>query len=213
MFDIDLSRLLYSVPAIILCLTFHEWAHGFVAYKFGDPTAKMAGRLTLNPLKHLDPLGTLMLIFARFGWAKPVPVNPYNFEGDRRSKMTVVAMAGPLANLLFAVVATVFLYLIVDYAPYNRFFAYLYNLTSELVWINVSLAIFNLMPIPPLDGSKILGGFLPAKWEAVYYRIERYGFLILFIFILTGLSGKILTPLVYGMYNLIVTVIGKIPFL
>ena len=163
MFDIDLSRLLYSVPAIILCLTFHEWAHGFVAYKFGDPTAKMAGRLTLNPLKHLDPLGTLMLIFARFGWAKPVPVNPNNFQGDRRSKMTVVAMAGPLANLLFAVVSTVFLYLIVDYAPYNSFFVYLYNLTSELVWINIILAVFNLLPIPPLDGSKILGGFLPAK--------------------------------------------------
>ena len=213
MFDIDLSRLLYSVPAIILCLTFHEWAHGFVAYKFGDPTAKMAGRLTLNPLKHLDPLGTLMLIFARFGWAKPVPVNPYNFQGDRRSKMTVVAMAGPLANLLFAVVSTVFLYLIVDYAPYNSFFVYLYNLTSELVWINIILAVFNLLPIPPLDGSKILGGFLPAKWEAAYYKIERYGFLILFVFILTGLSGKILTPLVYGMYNLIVTLIGKIPFL
>ena len=213
MFDIDLSRLLYSVPAIILCLTFHEWAHGFVAYKFGDPTAKMAGRLTLNPLKHLDPLGTLMLIFARFGWAKPVPVNPYNFQGDRRSKMTMVAMAGPLANLLFAVVSTVFLYLIVDYAPYNSFFVYLYNLTSELVWINIILAVFNLLPIPPLDGSKILGGFLPAKWEAAYYKIERYGFLILFVFILTGLSGKILTPLVYGMYNLIVTLIGKIPFL
>ena len=213
MFNIDLSRLLYSVPAIILCLTFHEWAHGFVAYKFGDPTAKMAGRLTLNPLKHLDPLGTLMLIFARFGWAKPVPVNPYNFQGDRRSKMTVVAMAGPLANLLFAVVSTVFLYLIVDYAPYNSFFVYLYNLTSELVWINIILAVFNLLPIPPLDGSKILGGFLPAKWEAAYYKIERYGFLILFVFILTGLSGKILTPLVYGMYNLIVTLIGKIPFL
>lgn len=213
MFDIDLSRLLYSVPAIILCLTFHEWAHGFVAYKFGDPTAKMAGRLTLNPLKHLDPLGTLMLIFARFGWAKPVPVNPNNFQGDRRSKMTVVAMAGPLANLLFAVVSTVFLYLIVDYAPYNSFFVYLYNLTSELVWINIILAVFNLLPIPPLDGSKILGGFLPAKWEAAYYKIERYGFLILFVFILTGLSGKILTPLVYGMYNLIVTLIGKIPFL
>ena len=213
MFDIDLSRLLYSVPAIILCLTFHEWAHGFVAYKFGDPTAKMAGRLTLNPLKHVDPLGTLMLIFARFGWAKPVPVNPYNFQGDRRSKMTMVAMAGPLANLLFAVVSTVFLYLIVDYAPYNSFFVYLYNLTAELVWINIILAVFNLLPIPPLDGSKILGGFLPAKWEAAYYKIERYGFLILFVFILTGLSGKILTPLVYGMYNLIVTLIGKIPFL
>ena len=213
MFDIDLSRLLYSVPAIILCLTFHEWAHGFVAYKFGDPTAKMAGRLTLNPLKHLDPLGTLMLIFARFGWAKPVPVNPNNFQGDRRSKMTVVAMAGPLANLLFAVVSTVFLYLIVDYAPYNSFFVYLYNISAELVWINIILAVFNLLPIPPLDGSKIFGGFLPAKWESTYYRIERYGFLILFVFILTGLSGKILTPLVYGMYNLIVTLIGKIPFL
>lgn len=213
MLDLDWSRLLISFPAIIIALTFHEFSHGYVAYKFGDPTAKNAGRLTLNPIKHLDPLGTLMLLFLRFGWAKPVPVNPFFFTGDRRSKMALVAIAGPVSNLILALISALIMGFMAAFAAGNTINLIIFRFLDQLVLINIVLAVFNLLPVPPLDGSKILGGFLPPALEEKYYRIERYGFLILMLLIISGLLSKILIPLITGMYSLLMTFINWLPFL
>ncbi len=212
MLNIDWSRLLFSFPAIIIALTFHEFSHGFIAYKFGDPTAKNAGRLTLNPIKHLDPLGTFMLLFLRFGWAKPVPVNPYYFSGDRRSKMALVAIAGPTSNIILAVISAISMVAMASFAAPTTINIYFYNLLDQMVFINIILAVFNLLPLPPLDGSKILGGFLPGHLEEKYYQIERYGYLILMVLIISGVLSRILTPMVIGMYTLIINFAKLMPF-
>jgi Zn-dependent protease len=181
----SLERLVFILPAIVIALTFHEFAHARVAYAFGDPTAKNAGRLTLNPLKHLDPVGALMLLLAGFGWAKPVPVNPWHFQGDRKKKMMAVSAAGPLMNLAQAVVGAVLLWLLLLAlkngmgVAYNAFFGYFFNFLNYFIWINIVLAVFNLIPIPPLDGSKILFGLIPDKHLDWVVQMERMGWIIL----------------------------------
>ena len=184
MFDFSLERLIYTIPAIIIALTFHEFAHARVAYAFGDPTAKQAGRLTLNPFKHLDFFGTLLLIFCNFGWAKPVPINPMLFTGNRKIKVLWVSLAGPVANMIEALIATGILALIWRVAPYTTFTQYLFNFFYYFMFINVVLAIFNLIPIPPLDGSKILAGLLPNRCFNFILAVERWGSLVLFALIL-----------------------------
>lgn len=164
---------LVIIGGLIIALAFHEAAHAFVAYKLGDSTAKMAGRLTVNPLKHLDPFGTLALIFFRFGWGKPVPVNPRNFKNPAVGNF-LVALAGPATNILIALVLGGITFLL----PPNSL---LTLVISTVVYINILLAFFNLLPIPPLDGSKILGLFLS---EESAYELERIGPMILLVFIL-----------------------------
>ena len=164
---------LVIIGGLIIALAFHEAAHAFVAYKLGDSTAKMAGRLTINPLKHLDPFGTLALIFFRFGWGKPVPVNPRNFKNPAVGNL-LVALAGPATNILIALVLGGITILL----PPNSL---LTLVISTVVYINILLAFFNLLPIPPLDGSKILGLFLS---EESAYELERIGPMILLVFIL-----------------------------
>jgi Zn-dependent protease len=159
--------LLYSV-------IFHELAHGWVAYKMGDPTAKWLGRLTLNPVKHLDPIGTLMLLFIGFGWAKPVPVNLGNIPADKRRKgIILVSAAGITANIIFAFVALLLLRLM---SPEPSGMAG--QVLLLLAHINIILAAFNLIPIPPLDGSKILMGFAPESVNRALNQIEPFGFFI-----------------------------------
>ena len=161
------ALLLYSV-------IFHELAHGWVAYKMGDSTAKWLGRLTLNPIKHLDPIGTLMLLFIGFGWAKPVPVNLENIPADKRRKgIILVSAAGITANIIFAFVALLLLRLI---SPEPSGMAG--QVLPLLAHINIILAAFNLIPIPPLDGSKILMGFAPESVNRVLNQIEPFGFFI-----------------------------------
>ena len=192
MIDKAISIAIYAV-AILLSLTFHEYAHGRVAYRLGDDTAKRMGRLTLNPIPHLDPFGTLMMVLSiasgvGIGWAKPVPVNPMNFNGDRKKGMLWVALAGPLTNLTLALIA-IFLWYLVD-------ISYLKNFLELLAMLNISLAIFNLIPVPPLDGSKILAGVLPWKYAGHIYQVEKYGIIVLLIivFAFPGFLGMVLGP-------------------
>lgn len=166
---------------VIISLPFHEFAHGYIANKLGDDTAYYQGRLTLNPFAHLDLFGTLSMIFFGFGWAKPVPVNPARFKCNMRLGMALTALAGPVSNLILGFVFTVLTkgaYLLAG-ATGNDFFYFVNWLCSQILVTNIMLAFFNLLPIPPLDGSRILSYFLPYKAQAFYDNIERYSFYIL----------------------------------
>ncbi|MDX9871916.1 MAG: site-2 protease family protein [Clostridia bacterium] len=184
----DLTQLLISVPAILIAITFHEFSHGLAAHLLGDPTPQRQGRLTLNPLPHLDPVGALMLLVAHFGWAKPVEVNPFYFKGDRRRGMLLVSLAGPLSNIILALIGAI-LYNLLGVSGYLGYFLIL------LITINVYLAIFNLLPVPPLDGGKILAGLLPRRFLPYLDQVEAYGPLILILLIVTRISGRILLPI------------------
>lgn len=198
--------IIISLPAILLALSVHEFAHGYVAYRLGDPTPKYQGRLTLNPLAHLDPIGTLLLIIARFGWAKPVMVNPANFRINPRKGMLYVALAGPLSNLLVALAAGILYTLCIKFQA-----AYFWLvLTEALLVIDLCLAVFNLIPIPPLDGFKILSGLLPTGGYRFLIQLEAYGPFILIFVVITGLIGYILGPLVNGLLYYIMLISGFI---
>ncbi|MBU1937446.1 site-2 protease family protein [bacterium] len=188
---LDIQTILLFIPGFILGLTFHEVAHGWVADKLGDPTARNAGRLTLNPLPHLDPIGSLMLVFAGFGWAKPVPVNPFNLKNPRKD-MLWVALAGPAANLLFALgLGIIFQLLFKGQFQRELFGSSVLTLVIIMaVRINIILAVFNLIPVPPLDGSRIIVGLLPPSMTAGYETFERFGpFLLLGLILLGNFAG------------------------
>lgn len=193
----DLRSILLSAPAILFGLTIHEFAHGWVAYRLGDPTAKQMGRLTLNPIKHLDPIGTIALFLFRFGWAKPVPIDPTYFRHPTRD-MAISSLAGPAANFLTAIVSGLLFRLLV----LLKVGGFVQLLLGYFVLFNIILCFFNLIPIPPLDGSRLVYYFLPPNLAAGYARLERYGFLVLmgiiFIGQFTGFSifSLYLAPLV-----------------
>jgi Zn-dependent protease len=184
MFDLDISTIIARVIVLLIAFTIHELAHAVTADYLGDPTPRRMGRITLNPLKHLDPFGTIMLIIAGFGWAKPVMVNPMNMRGNPRTSMAIVAIAGPLSNLIMAGMAAIFFRLgLVDLNSLflgNAGSFSLANLLVQFLYINLALAFFNLIPVPPLDGSKILFAILPAELVYRLRPLEQYGFMILF---------------------------------
>ena len=191
----SLSELLARFFVIFTAITVHEYAHGLAAYKLGDPTAKYAGRLSLNPLKHLDPWGALCMLIFRFGWAKPVPINPMYFK-DRRRDSAITALAGPLANIFLAFLSTIIyaLFFVFVYMKHTNFFTMFINtLFVQLALVNISFAIFNLIPFPPLDGSKILGAFLSYENYNKLLNYERIGFPILILLSITGFLGRILS--------------------
>lgn len=192
------------IISILIALTLHECAHGIVAYWLGDPTAKNEGRLTLNPLAHLDLIGTLMFLMVGFGWAKPVPVNPQYFRGSMKRGMTLTALAGPASNLLIAfatVLIAKFIFMLnIQTAPgVTRFFSELFQ---SMLFINLGLMAFNLLPIAPLDGSKVLAMFIPYQYEATYEEFLRNGpFILLFLIIGERLLG---IPLLIGWITAII---------
>jgi Zn-dependent protease len=189
-----------SLPGLLVAIIFHELAHGYTAYRLGDPTAKNAGRLTLNPIKHIDPVGFLFMLIFRFGWAKAVTINPGYFKNRKRDTI-LVSLAGVTTNFILAIVIGAIL---VNVPIKNE-------IISEMLviglWYNIMLGVFNILPFPPLDGSKVVASLLPVKWEAFFYKNEKYFYFILLFLIATGTIQKILGPLVDFAYNLIIQIL------
>ncbi len=200
-----IQQIIILAPPLLFSLTIHEFSHGYVAYRLGDPTAKQQGRLTLNPLKHLDPLGVLAFIIMKIGWAKPVPVDPRYFKNPLKD-MVWVALAGPAANLMSAVACGLLAQLLIFSAPLLPHFILrpLAQMIRAGIWINIILAVFNLLPIPPLDGSKVLMGLMPARQAMKFAKLEPFGFIILLALFYTGILSKIITPVIVFAQNMIV---------
>jgi Zn-dependent protease len=196
----DIASLLLRLPALLWALSFHEFCHGYVAHLLGDDTAARQGRLTLNPLHHLDPLGTLTLLVFGFGWAKPVQINSRYFKNPRRD-IALVSLAGAAGNFLSAVVVAIICGLVIRFYPNALFFILGRSMSSigmiiiNLMMLNVGLGIFNLIPIPPLDGSRVLSMFLPVSALNGYYFLERWGMIIILILSYAGIIGRIMEPL------------------
>jgi Zn-dependent protease len=211
--SLTLENIIMMVPILLIALPFHEFAHGWVAWKMGDPTAKDAGRLTLNPIRHLDLVGTIMMFIAHVGWAKPVPINPSYFR-NRRTGTILVSLAGPLSNLILAFLSTFIWGVVVKLSsigviPVESDTAVSVLLAVEqffttLIIVNISLAVFNLIPIPPLDGSRLISSFIP---EESYYRFARYeqyiglAFLALVVFLPENIFGRFLSFFAIPLYN------------
>lgn len=188
----------FSIIALIVALTIHEFAHALTADRLGDPTPRSQNRLSLNPLNHLDPLGTIMLIFAHFGWGKPVQIDPYNLKNPKRDEL-LIALAGPTSNILLAIVFTLL----------TKFFPFLTSILSTFIFYNIVLAVFNLLPIPPLDGSKIFLNLLPEEqslqWEEA---LNQYGPILLIILLFFPINGSnaislIINPIIQAIYSLL----------
>lgn len=211
-----LFMLLVSVPGVLIAITFHEFAHGYVAYKLGDNTAKLEGRLSLNPLDHLDPIGTLMLLLAGFGWGKPVNVNPSNYT--RKISMekgeALVSLAGPLMNIILSIIFAIIYFAIYKFANVtflsSTVGSVLMLLISATISINVGLGIFNLIPLPPLDGSKIIMPFLPYKAKQWFRNNEQIFYIIFVAIWITGIAGIIISPAINVVYTGIMKLVGNI---
>jgi len=205
---------IWAIP-ILFAITVHEVAHGWVANKLGDPTAKMLGRLTLNPIKHIDPIGTLLvpaiLIYFGgfiFGWAKPVPITWQNLKNPKRD-MIYVAAAGPGANFVMALIwALIAKIAVMMWQPGSSIGLAIVYMGSAGIMINLLLMVLNLIPIPPLDGGRVLSGLLPGKWSVKLDRIEPFGFLIILALLMTGVLGTIIGPVINALRLLIFTLFG-----
>ncbi len=208
----DLLTMTLRLPALAVALTFHEFAHAWVADRLGDPTPRRLGRLTLEPWAHLDPIGTLLIVFYGFGWAKPVPTNPYYYSGDPRKGLLKVAFAGPLANLALAFILAVLM--VLDFR-WNLLGAipYLGRLIGVTFQLNVLLAVFNLMPLPPLDGYRVLAGLLPAHQAYRLERLEQVGPLLLLVVLVSGVATGLvvgLSRVVMGLLWALAEILGRV---
>lgn len=214
--EIVTKIVIWAVP-VLFSIVVHEVSHGWMAYRLGDDTAKYMGRLTLNPLPHIDPVGTIILPLILiviggpvFGWAKPVPFNPNNFNRNInvRNGMMWVALAGPVSNLIIAFASSFILVAIFKFfpSPSSTIHLSITQLFKAFVLINLILASFNLIPIPPLDGSKVLMRFLPPKYDSYFFLLERYGFVILFLLLATGVLSKFIWVPMTFLYNIFILV-------
>ena len=188
------------IVGLVSAISIHEAAHAFVAYRLGDPTAKLAGRLTLNPASHLDPIGTLALLLVGIGWGKPTPFDPFNLRNVKRDS-ALISVAGAASNFLLAIILSL-PYLIAYFTgnltvPINQ----VYDLLSPIIEINIILGVFNLIPIHPLDGFKVLAGLLPRDWYRDFIQTERYGIFILLFLLITGAISRILFPIISAIFE------------
>jgi len=195
-------KIIFALPAVITAITLHEAAHGWVAYKLGDSTAKNLGRITANPVKHLDPVGTIlmplvMIIFTgmAFGYAKPVPVEVRNFEHPQKD-MALVALAGPVSNFIMAIFWMFILVVSVKLMPRSTLGDVFQYMAGIGVIINIVLMVVNFLPVLPLDGGRVLMGVLPFKWAVMFIKTERFGFLLVILLLFTGILDKILMPMI-----------------
>ena len=208
-----LLSLLLTLPGVIVAITFHEFAHAYAAYKLGDDTPKMQGRLNLNPLSHIDPFGFILLIFAHIGWGKPVQINPRNF--DRKFSMSageaIVSVAGPAMNFILAIVFTVIYFVILKVAPmfvFSELGYYIMIVIQSTIVVNVGLGVFNLIPIPPLDGSKIFRNFMSYNVKEWLDRYEKYFYIAFLVLWISGFLGKIISPIISLIANGLFKLIG-----
>lgn len=189
-----LADLPYVIVVLLVAFTVHEFAHAYVAYKFGDPTAKNQGRLTLNPKEHLDPVGTILLLVFGFGWARPVPVNRYHFKNPRLAGV-LVSIAGPLSNLLIAIIGYIIFFVMLSSGISGGWTEYVFTFINVLVNINILLFVFNLLPLPPLDGYRIIEDLVPSGVRAKMTQYEQYGTLIFLILVITPLGKYTIDPI------------------
>lgn len=208
-----LMRILSVIVIVFLVLPFHEWAHGYAAYKLGDPTAKNSGRLTFNPIASIDPLGALGILLFGIGWAKPVPVNPRYFDSPKRD-MAITALCGPIANIVAALVGGLLLNgTILLYAnTHLEFLAWVITFFNFYIYINVGLAVFNLIPIPPLDGSRLVAAFLPDRLVFKYYQYQNIFIIVIFVLLFLGFLSVPLLIAENGLYSFVMWLTG-LPFM
>lgn len=211
---LGLKEILLRLPIIFIAITVHEYAHGYAALKMGDPTAKLSGRLSMNPLAHMDIVGALSMLIFGFGWAKPVPINPNNFKNHKKGTV-IVSLAGPISNLFLAFLGSVLygIFRRIGFGNFSSQFSEIfYGLLAQLILLNVCFGIFNLVPFPPLDGAKIVGAFLPYKTYFKIMQYERYAFPILIVLMYLGIFDKILgvliTPIISSLNALIALIAG-----
>lgn len=215
MFNFDLPSIIANIPALLIGFAFHEYAHALVADRLGDPTPRSQGRLTLNPIAHLDLFGTLMALLYRFGWAKPVMTNPHYYRGDKKRGQIMVSLAGSIMNLLVAFVVMFLWFLTMNWMQGSELSSIISLIFQSTVLMNLGLGIFNLLPIPPLDGFGVLEGILPDRFAPQLQMLQQYGMIILIILLFTDILGKVLFPAVRGIYyayQAIITVVLS-PFL
>jgi len=206
----SLMRLILTLPGLLFAITFHEFAHAFAADKLGDDTPRRQGRLTLNPLAHLDPVGSILLLFAGFGWGKPVQVNPRKFKGTMSCGEAIVSIAGPLMNFFLAIIFLIAYYMLLRFGTGLEGNVYIV-IASMLFYggaINIGLGVFNLIPLPPLDGSKILMHFLPYNARQWFIENEKIFYMAFIIMFVTGISSYIISPIISGIFSTLLKFIG-----
>ena len=191
------------IVGLVAGITIHEASHAFVAYRLGDPTAKLAGRLTLNPASHLDLIGTLALLIVGIGWGNPTPFDPFNLRNIKRDS-ALISVAGAVSNFVLAIILSI---------PYLFFYFTgnlsltinaVYQVISIIIWLNLILGVFNLIPVHPLDGFKVLAGLLPRDWYYDFIQTERYGIFILLFLLITGAVGRILFPIISSIFSILI---------